>query len=69
MSQELNKRNSFIKAFKLSKALKQDLYFCNKRQQYFRLGHFLPTKGCCEKIMTFDKNNHIKDMLISHIMK
>ncbi len=65
----LIKRNSFLNAFKLAKDVKQDLFYCNAKKQYFRLGHFIPTKGCCEKIINFDKNNPIKDILINQILK
>lgn len=64
----MEQRNSFLNAFKLAKYFKQDLYYCNKKKRYFRLGHILPTKGCCEKIINFD-NSTTKDILINQIMK
>lgn len=61
-------RNGFINSFQLARDTKQDLYFCNKKQKYFLLGNITPTKGCCEKVIVFDKHNPIKDILINRIL-
>ena len=60
-------RNGFQNIFKLGKDTKSDLFYCSKKQRYFLLGHFIPTKGCCEMIKKFELNNPIKDILIKNL--
>ena len=52
----------FILAFYWSKTFKRNLYYCNKRNEYFYLGHFIPNK-CCTLIKEYNDDTLIKILL------
>lgn len=56
----------FIYTFREAKIFKSNLYYCNKKQKYFYLGHLIPSE-CCDLIIKFILNP-VQDILLGHVL-